>query len=168
MQISEARIRKLSQVGWTLAKIINEALECRWGANLSRVVGESVSLLESRFVALYEGVVWGAVRVINEVSQAIEGPFDAMIGLVEEVAEGVSGIESRIVALAIGLKEVVSEAVGIATSALADFGYSLVAIANDTLGVLTAASRWIRRVYTTTIKTNPFMRRRRTGRIRRG
>lgn len=162
MQIVEARIRKLTgEVVWDgLVQIVNEVLESRWGQLMRRVVNEQVQMVEARLWVTLEGVVWGAVRIVSEVASLVEGPFEAIAGIVETASEQVRSVESFIAGLAQGLIEVIDDAVSLVHGAISRLGYPLVQVIADAVGLADSLATRIRRVYAQAVKRNPFFRRR--------
>ena len=138
IQIVEAMIRRLAEFGWTFIKIINEKLEPRRGVALLKVIGETATIVESKLRVLVQGGTSSIIKVINEVVNVIEGPFQLITGLIKVIDETTQLVESRIRVLAGGLIKVINENVSLVESRIKIIGQPLLKIISDTVTLVEA------------------------------
>ena len=138
VQNVETMIRKLATAGNVIIKIINERLEPTIRGAILKVINESVSIIESRIRILTQGATASIIRIISEVVNAIEGPFQLVTGLLKVINETTQLVETRLTKLATGLIKVISEAVSLVETKLVNMGRPLLEIIEDVIELVEA------------------------------
>jgi len=133
VQNVETMIRKLATAGNVIIKIINERLEPTVRGAILKVINETTYIVENRIRILTQGATSSIIRIISEVVNVIEGPFQLVTGLLRVINETTQLVETRLTKLAAGLIKVINEAVSLAETRLDHIGRPLLEIITDTL-----------------------------------
>jgi len=133
VQNVETIIRELATAGNAIIKIINERLEHAVYGLIIKVINETVEHVENRIHILTQGGTASIIRIINEVVNVIEGPFQLITGLLKVINETSQVVETRLTQLAAGLIKVINESISLIESRLNTFSRLLLEIIEDTL-----------------------------------